>query len=65
MRVIRLPHNLNIYTCNSYLLLGDWNVLGDVNTLIDPGTDGSVINEIENPFNRLRESAGRTDYSDP
>ena len=47
MRVIRLPHNLNIYTCNSYLLLGDWNVLGDVNTLIDPGTDGSVINEIE------------------
>ncbi|MFZ4860205.1 MAG: MBL fold metallo-hydrolase [Desulfuromonadaceae bacterium] len=36
-----------MYTCRSYLLLGDWNVLSDVNTLIDPGTDGSVIDQIE------------------
>jgi glyoxylase-like metal-dependent hydrolase (beta-lactamase superfamily II) len=27
--------------------LGEWNVLGDVNTLIDPGTDGSVIEQVE------------------
>jgi len=47
MRVIELSQAPSIYTCRSYLLLGDWNVLGDVNTLIDPGTDGSVIEQIE------------------
>lgn len=47
MRVIELQQTPTIYTCRSYLLLGDWNLLGDVNTLIDPGTDGSVIDQIE------------------
>lgn len=47
MRVIELFGTTSIYTCRSYLLLGDWNVLSDVNTLIDPGTDGSVIDQIE------------------
>lgn len=47
MRVIKLTPNPLIYTCRSYLLLGDWNRLADVNTLIDPGTDGAVIDEIE------------------
>ena len=47
MRVIELTPKSSIYTCRSYLILGDWNVLGDVNTLIDPGTDGSVIDQIE------------------
>jgi len=47
MRVVRLAQAPSIYTCRSYLLLGDWNVLSDVNTLIDPGTDGSVIDQIE------------------
>ena len=47
MRVIELSREPSIYTCRSYLLLGDWNVLGDVNTLIDPGTSGAVIDQIE------------------
>jgi glyoxylase-like metal-dependent hydrolase (beta-lactamase superfamily II) len=47
VRVVELAQAASIYTCRSYLLLGDWNVLGDVNTLIDPGTDGSVIDQIE------------------
>ncbi len=47
MRVVELSQESTIYTCRSYLLLGDWNLLGDVNTLIDPGTDGSVIDQIE------------------
>lgn len=46
MRVIELTQ-APIYTCRSYLLLGDWNQLGDVNTLIDPGTDGTVLEQIE------------------
>ncbi|HIJ89504.1 MAG: MBL fold metallo-hydrolase [Desulfobulbaceae bacterium] len=47
MKVVQLARNLDIYTCNSYLLLGDWNRLEDLNTLIDPGADGSVIRQIE------------------
>lgn len=47
MRVIELSHSKTHYTCRSYLLLGEWNRIADVNTLIDPGTDGAVIAEIE------------------
>jgi glyoxylase-like metal-dependent hydrolase (beta-lactamase superfamily II) len=47
MRVVALTRNPAIYTCRSYLLLGDWNRLADVNTLIDPGSDDTVIREIE------------------
>ena len=47
MRVIQLQRNPATYTCRSYLLLGDWNQLDDLNTLIDPGTDDYVLNEIE------------------
>lgn len=35
-----------VYSCNSYLVLGDWNRLEDVNALVDVGTDGSVIGSI-------------------
>ena len=42
-----LNRNPEIYTCYSYLILGDLNRLEDVNTLIDPGTDGSIIEQIE------------------
>jgi len=47
MRIVELSQNRAIYTCRSYLLLGDWNRIEDVNTLIDPGTDDSVLTEIE------------------
>ena len=47
MRVIELSRPAGVYTCRSYLILGEWNLLGDVNTLIDPGINGSVIDEIE------------------
>lgn len=47
MRVVELSRNPLIYTCRSYLLLGEWNRIDDVNTLIDPGIDGSVLAEIE------------------
>jgi glyoxylase-like metal-dependent hydrolase (beta-lactamase superfamily II) len=36
-----------IYSCNSYLILGDWNRVEDINTLIDPGGDDFVLAEIE------------------
>lgn len=46
MRIIPLRKNDKTYSCNSYLILGDWNRVEDVNTLIDPGTDGFVLAEI-------------------
>ena len=46
MRVIQLARNPNTYTCRSYLLLGDWNQIDAVNTLIDPGTDGYILDEL-------------------
>ncbi len=46
MRVIPLRHNPKGYTANAYLVLGDWNALQDVNTLVDVGTDGYVLDEI-------------------
>ena len=47
MKVIRLTGNPQIYTCKAYLILGSWNRLEDVNTLVDVGTDGYIITEIE------------------
>jgi glyoxylase-like metal-dependent hydrolase (beta-lactamase superfamily II) len=47
MRVIQLARNPKIYTCRSYLLLGEWNQIDAVNTLIDPGTDDYIMEEID------------------
>ena len=47
MRVIQLARNPRTYSCRSYLLLGDWNQLDAVNTLIDPGTDGYIMEELD------------------
>ncbi len=46
MKIIRLRGNPSQYSCNSYLVLGSWNRLEDVNTLVDPGTDAWVLHEI-------------------
>ncbi len=47
MKIIPLKKNEKVYSCNSYLLLGDWNSIDDINTLIDPGIDDYVLAEIE------------------
>ena len=47
MKIIHLTKNPHTYSCNSYLILGDWNKIGDVNVIIDPGTDDFIIPEIE------------------
>ena len=46
MKIVRLRGNPSQYCCNSYLVLGSWNRLEDVNTLVDPGTDAWVLHEI-------------------
>ncbi len=47
MKVISLARNPRIYTCNAYLVLGSWNRMEDINTLIDVGADASIIPEVE------------------
>ena len=46
MRIFPLKSSASIYTCNAYLVLGDWNRLEDINCLVDVGSDGSVADEI-------------------
>jgi len=47
MRVICLKNNKAVYSCNSYLVRGDWNRMEDMNTLIDAGANGYLISAIE------------------
>jgi len=47
VRIVTLHKTERTYSCNAYLLLGDWNRVEDVNTLIDPGIDDFVTAEIE------------------
>lgn len=47
MNIIKMKGSTNLYTCNAYLVLGTWNSLCDVNTVVDIGTDGSIIGAIE------------------
>ena len=46
MRILNLTSNSNVYTCNSYLVTGDFNSMEDVNTLIDSGRDTNIIDTI-------------------
>lgn len=47
MKVLPLNRNDKVYSAYSFLLLGVWNRINDINTLIDVGTDGSVVDEVE------------------
>lgn len=46
MKILTLRKSPKSYSCHSYLLLGDWNRIGDVNTVIDPGVDDFILQEI-------------------
>ena len=48
MKIICLKKSEKVYCCNRYLVLGSWNSLEDVNTLVDVGTTGDLIDEISN-----------------
>jgi len=53
MRVEKLKLNPEIYTGNSYYIRGDYNIIDDVNTLIDTGTDDSVLKALEPIYHGL------------
>lgn len=48
MKIYNLTEDSKIYTSNAYLVLGTWNTIDDLNTLIDVGSDVSIIEKIEN-----------------
>lgn len=47
MKVISLKLNPKVYSSKSYLILGSWNCIEDVNTLVDTGNDLKILDEIE------------------
>jgi glyoxylase-like metal-dependent hydrolase (beta-lactamase superfamily II) len=47
MKIFNLTSDSKIYTSNVYLVLGEWNALDDVNTLIDVGSDARIFRKIE------------------
>jgi len=47
MKVINLNKNSKIYTSNAYLIMGEWNVINDMNTLIDTGSDSCIFENIQ------------------
>jgi glyoxylase-like metal-dependent hydrolase (beta-lactamase superfamily II) len=48
LKVTLFKKNPKVYSCNAYLICGDWNALDDVNTLIDTGTDDFIYEELQN-----------------
>ena len=47
MRVLHYAGSGSIYTSCAYLVLGDWNRLEDVNTLVDPGADPDLLDFLD------------------
>ena len=46
MKIVNLGKSAKVYCANRYLVLGSWNQLDAVNTLVDVGTNGEVIDDI-------------------
>ena len=47
MKIIPIVGRNNVYTSNVYLILGEWNGIEDVNTLVDVGNDPSIVAVLE------------------
>ncbi|MHC9541516.1 MAG: MBL fold metallo-hydrolase [Vulcanimicrobiota bacterium] len=46
MKIIALTMDPKIYSSNAYLVLGSWNRLDDVNTLVDTGNNPGIMEQI-------------------
>jgi len=47
LKIVCLESSPHKYSCNAYLILGSWNRIEDVNTLVDIGSDGYILLEID------------------
>ena len=50
MKVFLLKSNPKLYSGNAFLLLGEWNTITDVNAVVDTGSDGYLIKEIDSMY---------------
>jgi hydroxyacylglutathione hydrolase len=48
MQIINIKGMNNVYSSNVYLVLGEWKKMNDLSTLIDVGSDPSIIDVINN-----------------
>lgn len=48
MKIINLTESSSVYTSNVYLVLGSWNSLSDINTLVDVGRDLNILETLNN-----------------
>jgi glyoxylase-like metal-dependent hydrolase (beta-lactamase superfamily II) len=48
LKIIQIKGYNNVYSSNVYMILGDWKRIEDKTTLIDVGSDPSIINVINN-----------------
>ena len=47
MKILNLAERNGVYSSNVYLVLGSWNALRDVNTLVDVGRDPSLFERLD------------------
>jgi glyoxylase-like metal-dependent hydrolase (beta-lactamase superfamily II) len=47
VKVVMLKRTDQVYSGHAYVALGVWNRIQDINTMIDVGTDGQIVDEIE------------------
>jgi len=55
MQIIDIKGTNNVYSSNVYLVLGEWKKINDVSTLIDVGSDPSIIDVL----NKMNTGVGK------
>ena len=61
MQVINVTTDKNIYTCNVYVVLGDWKAINDINAMIDVAREKAAEEGV--PF--VEPDLSRIDYYRP
>jgi len=47
VKIISVPGIGHVYSSNVYLVLGEWKRIEDINTLVDVGSDPSILDQLE------------------
>jgi glyoxylase-like metal-dependent hydrolase (beta-lactamase superfamily II) len=47
VKIISVPDSGCVYSSNVYLVLGEWNRIEDINTLVDVGSDPATLDHLE------------------